>query len=422
MVSPLIGSINMKKIVYYVIFFVSIFCLAELMLYALINLFPDKFLGMQSPISQRIDDKVLGDRPNPKYHEHDKNGFRNITVPQRIDIIAMGDSQTYGTGVERDSAWPQQLQALTGLKVYNMSYGGYGPVHSLVLLNEAMKLSPKIVIEAFYAGNDLYDSFNISYYLNDFDYLKTHEREAIKRIKECETNKSLTQVVLEVYPYDRKVEPTVPGVLDKAKRFCYEHILLYKLFSLSKSRVLTPKNEQNPWLTAKNKALNYPNDTLIFESQYFRTIFTPRYRLTAVNLGDPRIQEGLNISLKAISLMKERLANQGIQFGVVLIPTKELVFSSLVNKRNITNHSAQGHYFSAIKYEQQMWEIVHRYLQTNQVLFLDILPHLQKSLKSNVQPYQQTADGHPNHFGHEVIASCIRDELLPRLTIRQSMK
>ena len=44
-----------------------------------------------------------------------------------------------------------------------MAWGGWGPVHSLILLDEAISLHPKIIIEAFYAGNDLFDAFNIVY-------------------------------------------------------------------------------------------------------------------------------------------------------------------------------------------------------------------------------------------------------------------
>ena len=174
--------------------------LLEVILRASIIFIPNNPLRSQH-ISRKIDDKILGHRPNPKYPEHDENGFRNEAVPQKVDIVAMGDSQTYGAGIKRP--WPQQAQDLAGagLTVYNMSFGGYGPVHSLVLLDEALELKPKVIIEAFYAGNDLFDSFNISYYFNDFDFLKTHDKQTIATIQEYENIKSLQQKIAEVYRY-----------------------------------------------------------------------------------------------------------------------------------------------------------------------------------------------------------------------------
>ena len=33
--------------------------------------------------------------PNPEFPGHDKNGFRNKSVPNQADIVCLGDSQTY---------------------------------------------------------------------------------------------------------------------------------------------------------------------------------------------------------------------------------------------------------------------------------------------------------------------------------------
>src|SRR5688572_30586092 len=51
-----------------------------------------------------VPDERLGHRPNPDKPGHDRKGFRNPEVPAKADIIALGDSQTYGTGVQRDEA------------------------------------------------------------------------------------------------------------------------------------------------------------------------------------------------------------------------------------------------------------------------------------------------------------------------------
>src|SRR5512139_4100759 len=58
---------------------------------------------------------VRGDSSLPEY---DDMGFRNETRPARVEIVAIGDSQTEGLGVARDSAWPQQLARRLDTSVY----------------------------------------------------------------------------------------------------------------------------------------------------------------------------------------------------------------------------------------------------------------------------------------------------------------
>jgi len=41
----------------------------------------------------------LGSRGNPKFWEHDGNGFRNVAIPTQADVVAIGTSHTYGATV-----------------------------------------------------------------------------------------------------------------------------------------------------------------------------------------------------------------------------------------------------------------------------------------------------------------------------------
>ena len=40
---------------------------------------------------------------------HDAWGFRNARIPERVDVIAIGDSQTYGVSAAEDEIWPAWL-------------------------------------------------------------------------------------------------------------------------------------------------------------------------------------------------------------------------------------------------------------------------------------------------------------------------
>lgn len=48
-----------------------------------------------------VEDEELRIRIQPNAPGHDAWGFRNEVVPERVDIVAIGDSQTWGMNAER---------------------------------------------------------------------------------------------------------------------------------------------------------------------------------------------------------------------------------------------------------------------------------------------------------------------------------
>src|SRR5437868_1341535 len=71
-----------------------------------------------------VSDPILRHRIKEDAIGHDAWGFRNESVPLHADIVAIGDSQTYGWIAGSKYSWPSQLQAITGRTVYNMGLGG----------------------------------------------------------------------------------------------------------------------------------------------------------------------------------------------------------------------------------------------------------------------------------------------------------
>jgi hypothetical protein len=64
-----------------------------------------------------ISDSDLTYRGNPLAPGNDANGFRNANIPSKAEIVAIGDSHTYGWGVHSDEAWPHELQKFTSCRV-----------------------------------------------------------------------------------------------------------------------------------------------------------------------------------------------------------------------------------------------------------------------------------------------------------------
>lgn len=97
---------------------------------------------------------------------HDILGFRNHSVPRVADVITIGDSQTYGMSEVLHHNWPSKLaEGLPGPKrvVYNMSCGGWDGVQYLYAFEKALYLQPKVVVVAFYSGNDPVGAFAAAY-------------------------------------------------------------------------------------------------------------------------------------------------------------------------------------------------------------------------------------------------------------------
>ena len=89
----------------------------------------------------------------------DAEGFRNPRVRDRVDIAALGDSFTDAMTLPIDEAWPTRLERQTGLAVQNYGTAGFGPQQELLTLKDyAVTHHPRVVVLAYFAGNDIFDA------------------------------------------------------------------------------------------------------------------------------------------------------------------------------------------------------------------------------------------------------------------------
>lgn len=101
-------------------------------------------------------------------------GFRNYSVPNMADVIILGDSQTYGNNVLLENNWPEQLRRLLSSKnpeIYSMAVGGWSPIPYLYMFSKATAFRPKVVVIAFYSGNDSLESFKMAYSMDEWRFL-----------------------------------------------------------------------------------------------------------------------------------------------------------------------------------------------------------------------------------------------------------
>ena len=351
-----------------------------------------------------IPDRRLGHTLNPNYPEHDENGFRNKVQLAKADLVVLGDSQIYGFGIPMDRLWPQQLGELTGMRAYNMGVPGWGPVQSLFLVDKALDLGPAVVLEAFYSGNDLYDAFRMAYYLNDLSDLKAAEPGKVAAISASERLEPLSELIDKVYNYNRR--PGDASRVARAKVWLNEHVMVYRLLRTVRDRLSPAPEESKGPLGSGAAAERYPNDLLMAGPGVPNTIFTPRYRLAALDLNDPRIAEGLDISLRAIERMARRVAEKGGCFAVVTIPTKEFVYGT-AGDNLVSQAPSRSTFLALLDREQAVWDRVRTRLAQKGIIFVDVGPALRERVMQGEGMYPTTTDGHPSIAGHDVIAQAV---------------
>jgi lysophospholipase L1-like esterase len=102
-------------------------------------------------------------------------GFRNRAVPIVTDVVALGDSQTVGRNATLDWSWPSRLAAhpdVAPATVYSMASGGWGPVQYLYTAEKALAFRPRVLVVAFYTGNDAFDAVKVAYHLEAWRSLR----------------------------------------------------------------------------------------------------------------------------------------------------------------------------------------------------------------------------------------------------------
>lgn len=121
-------------------------CAAEIIL-RIMTPFPVNYSSNKEP------DPDLGYRVSKDFHEADANGFRNKPGTS-YEIMAIGDSHTYGNNVSSNDSWPAVLERNTNNHVYNFGVGSYGIFAYHAILKTYRKPETKAAIIALYPRND----------------------------------------------------------------------------------------------------------------------------------------------------------------------------------------------------------------------------------------------------------------------------
>jgi lysophospholipase L1-like esterase len=328
-----------------------------------------------------VDDDIVGHKIAARSAGHDFWGFRNKSVPASAKIVAIGDSQTYGISATAKNSWPAQLQKIIRQEVYNLSLGGYGPVEYYYLLqNKALELRPSLIIVGFYFGNDLFDAYRSVYTRDYWKWLRRSDF-FLQEEKQLDDNDS---------------DSGTHKFMGSFRDWLAHHSVLYRMFTFSFGnlfRFLEMKYASSP--------LNSDIAILEDEQRGIRTGFTPLTRLSVLNLQDPRVEEGLRLTLEVIRRMNDLCSEKSIQFIVALIPTKESVFADYIGHEREFKNSSE-----LIANERKINQFLKKSFTERNIPYVDVLPDLRGAVPKKI-PYFANVDGHPNADGYEVIAKSV---------------
>ncbi len=396
---------KIKTVTFAVITVITSLFVTDLAIHAAAVFFP-RINDLVSVAPKYVPDPKLGHRPNPAHPEHDANGFRNPRVPASAEVTVLGDSQTYGTGVRAEQAWPRVLESSSGRSVYSLAFGGWGPSQSLLLWDEAIALQPEIVVATVYAGNDLYDTYQSVYPRNLLPELRSDNPEMLEKITSADTSGSLNKRVSKAYRSGKKRSSRFRRWRKSIKQWFIDHSMIYGLFwrtgyELSQIREKR-RDEEEKWRKAKSRAEKRPEFAQAFTNGGLRTVFTSQLRLAVLDLDDPLVREGQRLAYEVITRLQTAANAADIRFVVLLIPTKEFVFAQQAKSL------AAPDYHALIRNEQQFWRETGAFLESRGIEYVDALPALRSRLDSGPQPYEVSDDGHPNVHGHQAIAEAVQ--------------
>ncbi len=355
-------------------------------------------------IPRTLVDEQVGHRGNPAYPGIDARGFRNVDAVERADIVALGDSQTYGSGVAPGEAWPAVLAERVGRPVYNMAFGGYGAVANRIHLDEALALKPDIVLFALYFGNDFFDDFQLARTRDDLARANPPDR--LAEVERREAAGPLRDEIVHLYRRGRKgSEKNAVVAWFTARSRVYGLIRnLVRAIEGRGGSADTPALLGREFERAR-AALSGPASAFAsaHDDGAWRTILTAPYRFRVLDDGDPRIRAGIEAGKQAMADMAARVEAVGARFLVLLVPTKESVVHGRVGEP-----AAHIGLVDLAAKEAQLRAEIAGYLAARKIDHLDLLPVLRAAPS---QPYFGDGDGHPNATGHDRIAGAVAETL-----------
>jgi lysophospholipase L1-like esterase len=322
--------------------------------------------------SNQVRHEKLGYVMDPGLAEIDKSGFRNKNQ-QPADIVAIGDSFTFGTNVTSDHSWPKALGRMLGKNVYNYGVGGYGLIQYSVLLDTAIERKPDAILVALYLTNDLDD---VCRHVARFEYLK------------AQANQMGVDTSLCPDAYNPALEKF------SISRILNDNVALYSILRTSYMRYRMGRMIDS----------NDQHDALIVNDGMQRTILhklSLERNAPFVDLKNPHIAMGFSLLKDFLQKARRETQARNIRFGVLLIPSKERVFYGYLKEKG---YKLSDEYEQLVENDDRLRKATAAFMKKIGVSSADVLPDMENAIRKYRNVYPATTDGHPLETGYQVYA------------------
>jgi len=290
------------------------------------------------------------------------------------------------------------LGTLAGTNVYNMGAGGYGVLHYWLLSREALLLKPRVVIHGVYFGNDLYESYRLAYSLDAHRDLRRARAPGSAGIDSLQ--RQAGALWLEQREFQQRFGSSVPK---------YWPLWFHGHTAMGRALEQAGLLPGTAWYEIGAAwAREHPDHGVVCDCGGVRTVFTTAYRRLALDLEDPRIQEGLRISKLALQASNREVSATGARFLVLLIPTKERAYASLLPRFGSRLNATHS---SLVVFEDRARAEVRKLCEDEGIAVVDALPPLERALGAGVAAYPPSTESHPNAGGYLVIARAVAERL-----------
>jgi len=328
-------------------------------------------------------DPILAHRIDPGQGGHDDWGYRNSDVPESASIVALGDSMTYGLMAKSKESWPAQLGNQLGTDIYNAGMMGYGPLQYMhVLKTRAAAMNPDGVIVMVYPGNDLMDTYLL---VHTIEHWHPYRLSATPE-DELEQNVNFG--------------PTVEwGLIRRTRDWLSRNSVLYRI--ILRAPVFDGLRQSERVARSSGFEMEHLGETILLD---------PIKRVRLVDLDNPQLVEGLELSLQGLSEIKAFTEENDIGLHMVLMPVREQLFLPYLP---VDLEPDQKAAMAAL--DQNLIQIETKFasfFEAEGIAWTNVKPALQTALETeNVFP---PLDGHPNALGYAVIADALSKALAER--------
>ncbi len=276
------------------------------------------------------------------------DGLRDEPFEGTFDIAAIGDSFTFGFGVEEPDAWPTRLEQLSSMRVANLGWAGWSSyVYPTTIRRHAIPLQTRIWVWAFFM-NDLTESAGAA------DFIESGQRD---------------------FKSANYQEPPFPFNL---KSF---------------GAIMAFANPEYRLLPGSGDKLFNNGELQMLLSHYAWINSDP---------ANPDVVRGWELTETALAEAQQLAAEQDAAILLVFIPAREHVYWPIIQNEMPDVDVAQLD--SAAARLEQMAD-------DHSIAFLNLLPGLRAEAEQGQMLYFP-ADGHWNAAGHELAARLIYERLV----------